>query len=149
MAKLKPVPDNPFDPGSETQHAGKVFVLTQGVLRAGNATASDRCDISVLADRFLLCLWDVDDGTSLWIALQSNGDYDIAHANKRLYAGRDPNWMDASKVSRYRDGTIWRMGSPGRPFRHTQQQQRAITKEELTQVQSRISKASIDALVPR
>lgn len=149
MATLLPVPDNPFAPESDTRHAGKVFVLTQGVLRAGNATASDGSDISVLADRFLLCLWDADDGTSLWIELQSSGEYDITHANKRLYAGEDPNWMDASKISRYRDGTIWRMGRPGSPFRHRQQQQRAITKAELTQVQSRVSRPSIDALVPQ
>lgn len=149
MAKLQPAPDNPFAPEIETQHAGKVFVLTQEVLRAGNATASDGSDISVLADRFLLCLWDVDDGTSLWIALQSKGDYEITPANKCLYAGYDPNWMDASKISRYRDGTIWRMGRPGNPFRHSQQQQRAITREELAQVQSRVSRTSIDALVPQ
>jgi hypothetical protein len=147
MAQLLEAPENPLDPECETRHAGEVFVLMQDVLRAGNATSSDGSDLSVLADRFLLCIWDVDDGTSLWIALQSNGDHEIAHGNKMLYAGTDDNWMNPSKVSRYRDGTIWRLGRRSQPFRHRQQQQRAISKEELTQVQTRISRASIDALL--
>lgn len=147
MARLKLAPENPFDPECDTQHAGKVFVLNQTVLLAVGATASNGTDISVLKDRFLLCLWDVDDGTSLWIALQSDGDYDIRHSSKRLHAGEDPNWMNESKVSRYRDGTVWRLGRKGSPFRHKQQQQRAIGKEELDQVRSRISTGSIAALV--
>ena len=147
MARFLQAQKLPFTPESDIRHAGKVFVLTQGVLQAGGATSSDGSDVSVLADRFLLCLWDVDDGTSIWIALQSNGDYQLPHASKRLHAGSDANWMDASKLSRYRDGTIWRLGRPGRPFRHRQQQQRSITPEELAVVRSRVSASSIATLV--
>lgn len=147
MAQRQEPAEDPYDPENEYRHAGKVFVLTQKVLHAASAKASDGSDPSVLADRFLLCLWDVDDDTSLWIALQSNGDYEITHGNKRLSAGSDPNWMDASIPSKYRDGTVWRLGRCGKPFRHSQGEQRFITRDELLRVQGRISEDSINILV--
>lgn len=147
MPTLLPAAENPYDPDDETRHAGKVFVLTQGVLRAVNVTSSDGAQPSVLADRLLLCLWDVDDGRSLWIELQSLGEFEIPHAAKRLYAGTDPNWMNEQKVSHYRDGTVWRLGRPNMPFKHHQTQQRAVIVEELHRIRNRISQASIDCLI--
>jgi hypothetical protein len=147
MATLLPVPENPFDPEIDTRHAGKVFVLTQGILRAVSATGSDGTDAAELVNRFLLCLWDVDDDTSLWITLQSIGDYLVPHAEKRIYAGIDPNWMDPNRQTFHRDGTLWRLGSSGHPVRFRQQQQRAVTKAELLRIQGRISPKSMSAFV--
>lgn len=144
--KLEPA-ENPYEPECNTRHAGKVFVISQKVLHAVNAEASDNADISLIGDRLLLCLWDLDDGTSLWIELQSSGEYEIAHNNKRLYGKDDPNWMDENKPSKYRMGTILRLGRPGFPVNYTQKQKRAVTLEQLRQVQEQVPKASIEAWV--
>ncbi len=147
MPHLLPVTDNPFSPEIENRHAGKVFVLTAGILNIVRATGSDGSDPSGLVSRFLLCLWDLDDDSSLWITLQSVGDFEVPHASKRLYAGTDPNWMDPEKVTYHRNGTLWRLGYPGTPVKFKQAQKRAVVKDELTLIQGRISPESIAKFV--
>jgi hypothetical protein len=143
------LPDDPaaYPPARDTIHAGKVFVVPQSVLKAAGVMSSDGSDASVLGDRFLLCLWDVDDGTSIWLPVQSFGDFAIPHSAKLLLAGTDPNWMDEARPSKYRDGTLWRLGLPRRPFMFSQQQQRAVTKDELDVIRTRISLGSVQVLI--
>lgn len=141
-------PADPFGPETETQHAGKVFVVPQHVLIGAGIRSSDGTDPVVIGDRLLLCLWDAQDGTSIWLGLQSSGDFEIPFESKLLRAGTDPNWMNPARITRYRDGTLWLLGRPGAPFRYRQAQQRAITRDELTVVRGRMSPTSVDALVP-
>lgn len=143
MPRLLPVADDPFNPEIETRHAGKVFVLTPGILKIVRATGSDGSNPTELVNRFLLCLWDLDDDSSLWITLQSVGEFEVPHASKRLYAGTDPNWMDPEKVTYHRNGTLWCLGYPGTPVKFKQNQKRAVVKDELIQIQNRISQESI------
>lgn len=144
---LLPSSADPSSPEVDTRHAGKVFVVPQTVLEAAGVVASDGTDPAVLKDRLLLCLWDVNDGTSLWIAVQTAGDYEIPHGAKVLASGDDPNWMNSSYRSRYRDGTVWRLGRPGRPFKYRQRQQRAVTLAELERIRARISSPSVARLI--
>ncbi len=87
---------DPYEPENDQVHADKVFVLQVGVLRAAGAIASDGTAPDVIGDRLLLCLWDLVDGRSIWIELQTNGEYTIPHEAKFLTAGNDPNWMNRS-----------------------------------------------------
>lgn len=147
--RFLPDPMDPFDPEIETRHAGKVFVVPQRVLAGAGVRASDGTDPAVIGDRLLLCLWDVIDGTSIWLEFQSVGEHEVPHESKRLRAGTDTNWMNPARPSRYRDGVLWLLGRPGAPFRYRQTQQRHITPNELSAVRSRMSASSVDALVPR
>jgi hypothetical protein len=119
------------------------------VLDGAAVQASDGSDPSLLKDRFLLCLWDVTDGTSIWLPLQSEGEYEIPHEAKVLLAGEDANWMNPNKISRYRDWTLWRLGRPGRPFNFAQKQQRAVRVPELERIRSQISGSSVESLLER
>lgn len=148
MPVFHPLAENPFAPESELLHAGKVFVFTPGVLKAVGATSSDGSDAGSLVNRFLLCLWDATDDSSLWITLQSVGEFEIPHAAKRLYSGVDANWMDEAKSTRHRDGTLWRLGRAGRPVKFTQPQQRAVIASEVERIRARISGASLRVFVP-
>lgn len=146
--RFAPDPADPFDPEVETQHTGKVFVIPQRVLAGAGIRASDGTDPVAIGDRLLLCLWDLSDGTSIWLELQTIGDFAIPHESKRLRAGVDANWMNPARPSHYRDGTLWLLGRPGSPFRYRQLQQRHITDRELNVVRSRMSPASVNALMP-
>ena len=146
-ALFRDTPEDPYDPEDNKAHAGKVFVLQVGVLRAAGATASDETDPALIGDRLLLCLWDLADGRSIWLELQSNGEFAIPHEAKYLKAGTDPNWMNPDKISYYRDGTIWLLGRRNRPFTHRQAQQRGVSIQELGNIRSRISEASITRLL--
>lgn len=138
---------SPYEPEDETLHAGKVFVMPQGVLKAVGATASDGSDLAELKNRLLLCLWDVDDDRSVWLSVQSKGDFQIPHPSKLLLAGDDPNWMDPDKVSRYRAGTLWILGQPGKPVKFTQPQKRAVTNEELATIRARFSPEAVTRFI--
>ncbi len=147
MPKLLTEAVDPYSPEDERIHAGKVFVLPQGVLAAVNTTSSDGSAVSELKDRLMLCLWDVDDATSVWISLQSDGDFEVTHANKRLAGAADPNWMDEDKVTHYRNGTLWLMGKPGRPVNFSQKQKHSVTNAELDAIRANISRSTLDSLI--
>lgn len=138
---------DPYQPEDNQRHAGKVFVIPLIVLRAAGVAASDGTDPAVIGDRLLLCLWDVVDGRSIWLELQSNGEYSIPHESKYLAAGSDPNWMNPTRVSYYRNGTIWRLGRPSQPFTYQQAQRRGVNIQELDNIRTRISRDSIRQLL--
>jgi hypothetical protein len=144
---LRETATNPYRPKNISRHAGKVFVIPLTVVRAAGVVASDGTDPAVIGDRLLLCLWDVLDGRSIWLELQSNGEYSIPHQAKYLAAGSDPNWMNPAKVSCYRNDTIWRLGRPNVPFTYRQTQQRGVKIDELDNIRSRISHESIRRLL--
>jgi hypothetical protein len=149
LSQFLPTSENPYDPEDRTRHAGKVFVVSRSVLDGAGVQASDGSDPSSLKDRFLLCLWDAADGTSIWLPLQSEGEYKIPHEAKLLLAGEDPNWMDPELISHHRNWTLWRLGRPGRPFDFSQKQQRAVRVSELERIRSRISESSVKSLLQR
>lgn len=144
---LHGTPPDPYDPEEPTLHAGKVFVIPQSVLRAAGVVASDGTDPALIGDRFLLCLWDLRDGRSLWLAVQSTGDFEIPHRAKYIRRGDDPNWMNPKKQSRYRDGTVWCLGRKDNPFRFLQKQQRGVGVQELDKMRARLSRDSIHKLL--
>lgn len=147
--------ENPYDPECDTRHAGKVFRFSQSFLIDHNIKPSDGTSPSEIGEgRYMLCLYDLEDGTSLWIGLQRKGEYEIAHENKRQYGtlerhnNRRGAWMDPNTISCYRkanirdgkirDATIWRLGSPGNPIKFAQSEKRAITLCELRKVRARM-----------
>lgn len=147
-ASFRETRENPYEePEDTTLHAGKVFVVPLNVLWAAGVVASDGTDPAVIGDRLLLCLWDVVDQRSIWLELQSNGEYAIPHDAKYLTAGQDPNWMNPGRTSYYRDGTIWLLGRRNQPFTYRQQQRRGGYVGELNNIRERISRASIRRLL--
>jgi hypothetical protein len=143
-----PTPENPYDPEDRQRHAGKVFVIPHVALVGGAVQASDESDPLVLKDRLLLCLWDLTAGTSIWLPIQSEGEYVTPHEANLLLGGQDPNWMNPARISRHRNGTLWRLGRPGRPFAFYQREQRAVRLPELELIRSRISESSLKSLLP-
>lgn len=136
--------DHPYDTECETRHAGKVLILDPEEL---NAKASDGKSPSLIVShdpnnsrsRPMLCLYDLDNETSLWVGLQSSGKYEIDPNNKKQHKQglRDNRWM--KRRSWYRsDSTILRLGCPGTPFKCKQKQKRYITKPALLEVQKNI-----------
>ena len=139
--------DNPFDPERKEIHAGKVFVFPHGVLKAVRAKSSDGRRFDNAKDHFFLCLWDLDDGPSLWIALQSEGEFEVPFESKRMHEGVDLNWMDQHKKSHYRDAAIYRLGTLGTPISFSQKQKRYVTRLEMEKIRKTISNESIYKLL--
>lgn len=146
-ASFRPAARDPYEADDNTLHAGKVFVIPQSVLTAAAAIASDGTAPREIGDRLLLCLWDVVDGRSIWLELQSNGENSIPHEAKYLTRGLDPNWMNPEKISYYRNGTIWCLGRPGTAFTYRQAEQRGVRIAELENIRARISPDSIKRLL--
>lgn len=149
MAQLCPdsASSSPSDQWSNILHAGKVFVISQKVLEGAGWRSSDGSHRSELKDRLLLCLWDVDDGTSVWISIQSSGEHRIPLDEKLMFGQVDANWMDEARGSYHRVGTLWLLGRPGRPFRFDQAQKRAIKDSELKIIRGRFSSENVMALI--
>lgn len=61
-----------------------------------------------------------------------------------MHSGTDENWMSEQKVSRHRNGTLWRLGYPGTPVKFTQSQKRYVLKSEQETIRARISQKSLD-----
>ncbi len=138
--------DNPYDPECKTCHAGKVFRLSQADFYDAHAIASDGSSPMNITrynePRYMLCLWDLADGLSVWLPLQSKGEHTITP--ERKYGKRDSKWIN--NPSRYwtrrpggRHGAIWRLGRPGEPFRYEQRERRGITLDELFKTQEEVA----------
>lgn len=148
MAKrVETLVENPFNPEKKDVHAGKVFVFSHGVLKAVGAVSSDSRGFDDAKDHFFLCLWDLDNDASIWIALQSEGEFEVSYASKRMHEGSDPNWMSQDKTSHYRNGAIYRLGSPGNPVSFSQKQKRYVTRSEVETIRSRISQEAIEKIL--
>ena len=126
----------PETPHDRTKHAGRVFVLTSQILTKFGCP-SDDTDPTTMKDRLYLCIWDLSDGTSIWLSVQSGGTHTIPNDSKLNAGTRDPNWMD--NTSHHNIGTLWKLGTRGNPFNFSQPQLRAITRDELNKIRARFA----------